>query len=85
MGDFGLSKARPCSCIIPGCQFYSQLKMADIEQIRRHLRRRHDYKDLQKVALEHDIIQSLTDNRGQEWLIAKVADACLMKEDYLEA
>ncbi|MGI0023488.1 MAG: hypothetical protein ACRD9Q_11610 [Nitrososphaeraceae archaeon] len=80
-----MSRARPCTCIILGCQFYGHLKLADIQQIRRHLRKKHDYKDLQKVAFEHEIIQSLTDNRGQEWLIDKVADACLMREDYLEA
>ena len=80
-----MSKTRLCTCVIPGCQFYGQLMLANIEQIRWHLRRKHDYKDLQKGAFEHEIIQSLTDNRGQEWLIDKVADACLMREDYLEA
>jgi len=75
-----MSKNLPCTCLVEGCRFYGIINYADIEQIRWHLRKEHEYTELVKVAYKNNIVNSEHDFKKHEWLIRKIADLSIVKE-----
>ena len=74
-----MSKPMPFKCPSPSCEFYKKIIWADILQIRFHLIMKHDYQDLQNMAILSGIIDSIV-WRSHGWFVRKICEACIVKE-----
>jgi len=72
-------KPLPFRCASPHCEFHYKITYADLLQIRFHLITKHDYIELQNMA----IALGVTDGkawRSHGWFVRKVSEASIVTE-----
>jgi len=75
-----MTKTQLCKCVIYGCRCSRSEFYADIIQVRIHLWRDHDYKELQQAAFRLGLLQQFLEFREKMWLVRTLAEHCMVKD-----
>ena len=61
-------------CPVLRCKFHTHPRYAELCHIKGHLKRDHDYKELQQTAFSLGLVNAVYDKRGVTWLVDSLSD-----------
>jgi len=67
-------------CPITGCKHNTHPILADLSQIKRHLKYDHDYKEKQETAFSLGLINSISEKRSPIWFVNALSDFSKMEK-----
>jgi hypothetical protein len=74
-GSRKLSNNVKCSCVIPSCNHYGKEEYAELNFIKKHLRK-HSFNQLKEIALQNGLISSVNGFVNFDWLIDEIVKLC---------
>ena len=75
-----MTRTQLYKCVIRGCRFSRSELYADITQVRKHLWRDHDFKELQQAAFRLGLLKQPLEFREKIWLAGTLAEYCMIKD-----
>jgi len=67
-------------CLVDDCDFNEKLIYAEKNQIKIHLKRDHDYKELLETAESLEIIENSNERRSPDWLAENLFEFSVLRE-----
>jgi len=74
-----MSQAIPTRCPIKACKFNKSVIYVERSLIKSHIKH-HDYKELQKTAFEHGLIDEPSEKRSVNWFVESLIQFSIIEE-----